>query len=153
LASAGQFVQTNKAILEAPYCIAVYTAECEKPRKITEGVKKPCPVKGVKLFLGTNMLKMYQISFSNCTMKGCISEIRKDMLNQIYEIQSHFALHLIKPTDVTSCEQLLECGQHISIDCEGRIPVSLSLNTLQNIFISNGLQWTELVSMHTIGAL
>jgi hypothetical protein len=94
---------------------------------------------------------------SNCTIKGCISEMSNDILDQaVAEMKAspYFVLQLYESTYVASCEQLLVYAWSIKGDpMKEELLSSESLTTtaggdnvittLQNFFVTKGLQWTK----------
>jgi hypothetical protein len=96
-------VKPNEAVFEASSCIVLQFAEHKKPHTLGENLIESCLVETVRPVLGKqHKIKMNQISLSNFTMKKCISEMSKDIMDQVVaEMKSLSILdNSVESTDV-----------------------------------------------------
>jgi hypothetical protein len=101
----------------------------------------------------SELLKVDQISLSNCTVKGSISEMSEEILDYVavkIKASPYFALQLDDSADVDCCEQLLvyaRCTRSDSQPLTATAREAALFRTLHHFLAGTGLQWTKAVDM------
>jgi len=106
------FISHEKPLLQASYQVAYICAKKKKPHTIAEELVKPCALEMAKIMLGTEaQQKLQQIPLSNDVIRTRISDISKDILQQVIEdIKASnvpVGIQLDESTDVENCSQLM----------------------------------------------
>lgn len=163
----GIFQQSNTALMQASYEVALEIAKQKKPHTIGENLIKPCMLKMVKLVLGeSSEAKMQRISLSNNTIQRRISDMSVDVKEQILnEIKASpiFSFQVDESTDISSCAQLLVLVKYIHSDnikeeflfCSALESTTKSEDIMEKIntfFVSGGLEWDKVCGVCTDGA-
>ena len=127
---------------------------------------KPCALSMVKLILGkTSAQKIQQVSLSNDTIKGRISQMSANMKQQVInEIKASpmFSLQLDKSTDVASCLQLLVFVRYVRTEdikekflyckvLDSTTTAQDVMDSISTFFEMEGLQWEKLCGVCTDG--
>jgi len=106
------FISNEKPLLHASYRVAYMCAKKKKPHTIAEELVKPCALEMTKIVLGAEaQQKLQQIPLSNVVIHTRISDISKDILQQVIEdIKASnvpVGIQLDESTDVENCSQLM----------------------------------------------
>ncbi|XP_068235605.1 protein FAM200C-like [Palaemon carinicauda] len=112
------FKPVQKPLVQASYEVAYQCITAKASHSAPENLIKPCTIRMVQLFLGTEAAKkMKDVPLSNNVIGGRVEDMSCDILDQIVEeIQAsptRIGLQLDESTDVSNLSQLIVYTRYI----------------------------------------